>query len=191
MSNRRSIVRLFAGRAAAVAIVGQYRLQCPYRSILTKVNMRPFVTLLTCMLLFGCSSSSGTSVDPLPVTLRTEDPRISAQDSTAILSLVVSNTGDSAVSFQTGAPEFAFHAVVSTLAGGVIWDRLQGVVLQEPSHSVTVPAGDVVRFSASWDLRTNNGEVVSPGDYHLSGGVFGLPASLRAEPIVFSVPVRP
>lgn len=153
--------------------------------------MRPLEVRLLACVLFGCSSSSGTSAGPVPLSLRTEDPRISARDSIAILSLVVSNTSDSAVSFRTGAPEFAFHAVVSTLAGGVIWDRLQGVVLQEPSHAVTVPAGGIVRLSTSWNLRTNDGQQVAPGDYRLSGGVFGLPPSLRAEPLVFSVPLRP
>lgn len=138
--------------------------------------------------LMGCRSTS-TGAEKVPVVqLAVEASPIFPGDSAATLVLIVSNPGDSELTVYTAAPEFAFDAWVKANDGREVWRRLREVVRQEPHFAVTIAGRGERRFFASWNLRSNDGTRVQPGDYLVSGVLYGHADVTEAKAIVLRVP---
>lgn len=87
------------------------------------------------------------------------------------LELVVRNTSERPVWLIMGDSAFAFNFIVTGPHGAVVWSRAHAMHGTVPAILVErpVPPGDSVRFSDTWDQRSNTGWRVPPGTYSVRG----------------------
>jgi hypothetical protein len=70
--------------------------------------------------------------------------------------------------YMRGRPP-AFDVVVTDARGRVVWRRLRGATISMVLQVRELAPGESLEFTDQWNQRTNAGEPVPPGVYHVTG----------------------
>jgi hypothetical protein len=100
------------------------------------------------------------------------------------ISMRIENKSAEPLELYLRGREPVYDFLVSTIAGDVVWRRLEGEVAQAILRLELIEAGQVLEFRDSWDQRDNAGQLVSPGAYTIRGIVLSDRSStLESAPV--------
>ena len=87
------------------------------------------------------------------------------------ITLSVTNHGAAPATLYLRGRPIAFDIVVTDALGKTVWRRLQGAVTSMVLQVRQLNPQETLTLQDSWPQRTNAGEPVPPGEYHLKGQV--------------------
>lgn len=104
------------------------------------------------------------------------------------ITLRVENVGSRPLDLYLRGRTIAFDLVVSRPDGTVIWRRLHDEMIPAILRLETLAPGAALELEDVWDQRSNDGELVTPGDYLVHGELLSeeQPLVTPAEPLRIS-----
>lgn len=102
-----------------------------------------------------------------------------------VITLRVENIGSSPLDLYLRGRTIAFDLVVSRSNGTLIWRRLHDQVVPAILRLETIAPGASLELKDVWHQRSNDGELVAPGDYMVHGELLSeeQPLVTPAEPL--------
>jgi hypothetical protein len=152
---------------------------------LTPVDMvhpHRFVTVFAILsvLASGCEEAARVPPEPsAPTTSSTLDEsalsiilhiRLEVEAGEPVpLAIVVRNVSQQPVYLETGDSTTTFDIQVADRSGAMVWRRMHERESLTALHQQTLAPGEEVRFTDTWDQRSNSGARVPPGRYEVHG----------------------
>jgi hypothetical protein len=110
--------------------------------------------------------------DVLQATVSTNKSSYGAFDSSAVLTLTVTNTASYPVTVQFGSAQFHDFSV-SNSAGTPVWTWSNGKTFDPTPHELVLGPGESTQFTSTWPLTNNSGARVPAGNYTVKGSFLG------------------
>ena len=109
------------------------------------------------------------TVDAAAVALHLHAPSSVKAGETVPLLLIAQNGSRQAVYLGTGDSTTTFDIRVADRSGKLVWRRMHDRESLASLHEHTLAPGEDLRFSDSWDQRSNEGVRMPAGIYHVQG----------------------
>ncbi len=135
--------------------------------------------VMVAVMLGGCGSSHRAATEWLTLTLHVSNTSPQVGESVT-LRLTVANTTNApqSVIFATGQ---RYDFKVRDADGEIVWRWSHGIGFVQAMSRETLKPGESWEFTATWDLRDNEGTAVAPGNYTAQGDlVCTTPAGTEA-----------
>jgi hypothetical protein len=110
--------------------------------------------------------------DALDVTFATNKSSYGAFDSSAVLTMTVTNTASYAVTVVFNSSQ-SYDFTATNSAGTTVWTWSNGKTFDPTPQQFVLAPGESWQFQESWNLTQNNGSRVPAGNYVIRGTFLG------------------
>ena len=128
--------------------------------------------------------------EPPVATVNSQNPRIdvSVKQASGIfqIEMVVTNVSDKILPFRFNSGQTYDFLITDASSGREVWRWSHGNLFTQVVRSDSIRAEGKWQFEVSWDGRDNDGNLVPPGEYRVTGVITSLPR-VQGSPVLLTV----
>ena len=131
-----------------------------------------------------------TTPDNAPARVTVEIKRRRREDPVHFI-VRLANEHDEPVDLYLRGRDITFDVIVARAKGPIVWQRLQGQVIQAILRLETLGPLEAIELEGEWNLRDNKGRHVGYGSYEMKAVVLTDDTmSLESPPVLLDVDER-